>query len=88
MMVRTEYHRTRSMTEQTQQEYLQAAKAALGLEWDDFAEKAGIKPRAFKTYRMPSTSKDFRPLPPLARDAVDRLLIAHQKKMKRALKGA
>lgn len=72
------------MTEQTQQEYLKAAKATLGLEWDDFAEKAGIKPRAFKTYRMPSTSKDFRTLPPLARSAIDRLLADHQKKMRKA----
>lgn len=67
------------MTEQTQQEYLKAAKATLGLEWDDFAEKAGIKPRAFKTYRMPHTSKDFRTLPSLARSAIERLLSEHQK---------
>ncbi len=73
------------MSEQTQQEYLKAAKAVLALQWDSFAEKAGISPRAFKTYRMPATSKDFRPLPPLAKQAIDRLLNAHEKRMKKAL---
>lgn len=72
------------MAEQTQQEYLKTAKAALGLEWDDFAEKAGIKPRAFKTYRMPSTSTDFRALPSLARRSIDRLLADHQEKIRGA----
>lgn len=74
------------MTEQTQQEYLRSAKAVLGLEWDAFAEMAGINPRAFKTYRMPNTSKDFRTLPPLARSAIDRLLADHQKGMRKASK--
>lgn len=55
------------MTEQSQQEYLKAAKAALDVEWDALADMAGIKPRALKTYRMPATSKDHRALPDLAR---------------------
>lgn len=76
------------MTEQTQQEYLRAAKAALGLEWDAFAVMAGIKPRAFKTYRMPATSKDFRALPALARNAIDRLLADHKKQMRKASNSA
>lgn len=66
------------MAEQTQQEYLRSAKAVLGMEWDTLAQKAGIKPRAFKTYRMPVTSKDYRPLPALARSAIDRLLSDHK----------
>lgn len=72
------------MTKQSQQDYLRTAKEALGLNWDTFAEKAGIKPRAFKTYRMPDSSKDHRTLPDLARRAIDGLLAGHQKKMQRA----
>jgi hypothetical protein len=72
------------MTEQTQQEYLKAAKATLGVEWDDFAALAGIKPRAFKTYRMPDSSNDHRGLPNLARRAIDSLLSDHQKAMRKA----
>lgn len=74
------------MTEQSQQDYLRAAKETLGVEWDAFAEMVGIKPRAFKTYRMPDSSKDHRALPGLARDAINRLLSDHQKKMRRASK--
>lgn len=74
------------MEEQSQQDYLKAAKAMLGVEWDALAEMAGIKPRAFKTYRMPDTSKDHRTLPDLARHAIDRLLSDHQKKIRRASK--
>jgi hypothetical protein len=71
------------MTEQSQQEYLKAAKAALGVEWDALAEMAGIKPRALKTYRMPVTSKDHRSLPDLARQAIDRVLFDHQKTIRK-----
>lgn len=74
------------MTKQSQQDYLRAAKEALGLDWDAFAEMAGIKPRAFKTYRMPDSSKDHRTLPDLARRVIDGLLADHQKKMRRALR--
>lgn len=76
------------MTEQTQQEYLKAAKATLGLEWDDLAKKAGIKPRALKTYRMPDSSKDHRGLPDLARDAIDRLLADHKRAKRPTAKAA
>lgn len=72
------------MTEQTQQEYLQAAKEELGLAWDDLAELASIKPRAFKTYRMPSSSKDYRGMSDLARNAIDRLLDQQRKKRKKS----
>lgn len=72
------------MEDQSQQDYLKAAKATLGVEWDALAERAGIKPRALKTYRMPDTSKDHRTLPDLARRAIDGLLTAHAKKIRRA----
>lgn len=76
------------MEDQSQQDYLKAAKEALGLEWDEFAAKAGIKPRAFKTYRMPDSSKDHRTLPDLARSAINRLLADHKKKSQKSLKSA
>lgn len=65
---------------------MQAAKATLGVDWNTFATLAGIKPRAFKTYRMPDTSKDHRALPDLARRAIDGLLSAHKKKIRKASK--
>lgn len=74
------------MAEQTQQEYLKAAKETLDVEWDALAKLAGIKPRALKTYRMPDSSKDHRGLPDLARRAIDGLLAEHQKKIRKALK--
>lgn len=74
------------MTDQTQQEYLKAAKETLGVGWDSLADMAGIKPRALKTYRMPDSSKDHRALPDLARRAIDGLLAGHQKKIRKASK--
>lgn len=64
---------------QTQQEFLKTAKIAMrqkypGLTWDEFAEMAGIEPRAFKTYRMPETSRDYRTMPRLAVRAVEDLV--------------
>ncbi|MDN7466235.1 hypothetical protein [Burkholderia gladioli] len=53
---------------------MKTAKDQLGMTWDELAMASGINPRALKTYRMPHTSKDFRPLPDLARAAVARLL--------------
>lgn len=67
------------MTDQTQQEFLQAAKDAFGCTWDELAVMTGIKPRALKTYRMPPESKDFRGLNSLAKDAVLRALKDHKK---------
>lgn len=67
------------MTEQTQQEFLQAAKDAFGCTWDELAAMTGINPRALKTYRMPDESKDFRALNSLARDAVVRALKDNKK---------
>ena len=38
---------------ESQQLFLEAAKAELGMIWDALAVAAGIEPRALKNYRMP-----------------------------------
>ena len=65
--------------QQTQQEYLQAAKADLrqiypDLTWDGFADMVEIERRAFATYRLPPTSSNYRGMPKLAFRAVEALL--------------
>jgi len=57
----------------TQQEFLIELKQQLGLKWDDLAQAAGIAPRALKTYRMPITSADYRPMPQVAKVALKSL---------------
>ena len=59
---------------QSQQDFLQAAKAALGVDWDTLALRSGIKPRALKNYQLPESSKGFRVMPDLARAAVEDLI--------------
>lgn len=76
----------RSM-EQTQQAWLHAAKEELQqaygkLTWDQFAEKAGIAARAFKTYRMPESSGDYRTMDKFVRKAVEDLLKKAKKRAK------
>jgi hypothetical protein len=85
MMVRNEYQRK---IMQSQQDYLRAVKDEIGVTWDALAGMAGIEPRALKTYRMPDSSKDYRSLPRLAKDALDRVLADHQKKLKRSAKSS
>ncbi len=63
----------------SQQAFLHAAKAALGLTWDELAERASIAPRALKNYRMPDDSQNHRTMPVLAWRAVQQLLDAHAK---------
>ncbi|WP_298151111.1 hypothetical protein [Flavobacterium sp.] len=58
------------MTEQTQQEFLQKAKAALGVKWDELAERVGIEPRTLKSYRLPPNSKGYRGMDKFVRQAV------------------
>ena len=58
----------------TQQDFLRSAKARLALDWDTFAVRAGISPRALKSYRLPSSSAGHRTMPDLARAAVEDLL--------------
>jgi hypothetical protein len=73
----------KAMLNSNQQDFLKAAKDQLGMTWDELATASGINPRALKTYRMPDTSKDFRPLPDLARAAVVRLLEVATKRQKK-----
>lgn len=70
------------MSNPNQQDFLKAVKEQLGLTWDELATASGINPRALKTYRMPETSKDFRPLPDLARAALAQLVNAPKTKRK------
>jgi hypothetical protein len=63
------------VAEKSQKAWLAAAKRVLSarypdLTWDGFAELVGIDPRAFKTYRMPPNSADYRKMPPLAEAAI------------------
>lgn len=64
----------------SQQEFLQQAKVALGVTWDEFAERSGINARALKNYRLPDDSQNHRAMPSLAFQAVDRMLQAHSGK--------
>jgi hypothetical protein len=65
---------------ESQQSFLHAAKAELGMTWDVLAVKAGIEPRALKNYRMPDGSQNHRGMPNLARRAIQHLLESHAKK--------
>lgn len=76
------------MTEQTQQEFLHAAKKTLNLEWDALAVKAEVAPRALKNYRMPDASKDHRALPAWVRKNIQALLDAHHKAVAREARRA
>ncbi len=63
----------------SQKAWLTAAKRTLakfhpGLTWDGFADLAGIERRAFKTYRMPEDSADYRKMPPLVESTIKALL--------------
>jgi len=58
----------------TQQEYLKDIKEKTGLTWDEIASKVGIKPRTFKTYRMPESSNDYTPMPPVVKIALQTLI--------------
>lgn len=63
---------------ESQQSFLHAAKASLGMTWDALAVAAGIEPRALKNYRMPDGSQNHRGMPKLARRAIEQLLLAHE----------
>jgi hypothetical protein len=58
----------------SQQELLHAAKSELDVDWDTLALRAGIKPRALKSYRLPASSTGSRAMPDLARAAIADLL--------------
>lgn len=73
-----------AMTEQTQLEFLRAAKAEVGVTWDELATLADINPRALKTYRMPTNSADYRGMPKLARNAILGVIQKSRKKLKQS----
>ena len=67
------------MTKKSQKEYLSSVKKTLEarfgkMTWDAMALKAGIEPRTLKTYRMPESSVDYRPMPTVARQAIESLI--------------
>jgi hypothetical protein len=70
------------MTEQTQLEFLQAAKAELSVTWDELAVLADISPRALKTYRLPPASTEYRGMPKLAHNAIAGVLEKNRRKRK------
>jgi hypothetical protein len=67
-----------TVKEKTQNDFLQEAKATLGLTWDELAEQAGIAPRALKNYRMPADSQNHRSMPSLAWRSIQQLLDVNQ----------
>jgi hypothetical protein len=69
-----------TMIEQTQLEFLKAAKAELDVTWDELAALADIAPRALKTYRMPAASAEYRGMPKLARNAIVAVLEKYKNK--------
>ena len=71
---------------ESQQSFLHAAKAELGMTWDALAVAAGIEPRALKNYRMPDASQNHRGMPKLARRAIEQLLTQNEKKTRKTLK--
>lgn len=63
----------------SQKSWLTAVKRGLSrrypdLTWDDFARLAEIDPRAFKTYRMPERSENYRTMPDHIHLRVEKLL--------------
>ena len=64
---------------ESQQAFLHAVKAELGVTWDALAVAAGIAPRALKNYRMPDGSQNHRGMPRLARRAIEQLLTENKK---------
>lgn len=56
-----------------QQALLRGVKEALGLEWNDLADQAGIHRRALANYILPDTSKGHRKMPELAVRSVIRM---------------
>lgn len=72
-----------SVEVESQQSFLHAAKAELGMTWDALAVAAGIEPRALKNYRMPDDSQNHRGMPRLARRALEQLLTENKKKTRK-----
>lgn len=65
---------------ETQQEFLAACKRELDLTWDAFATLVDVKPRAFKSYRMPTTATgNYREMNRFIRSAIQQAMAAHRK---------
>ena len=68
------------MTKDTQKDQLSHIKKALEIRfckritWEGLAEMSGIEPVTLKTYRMPESSADYRQMPLLVKQAIERLL--------------
>src|SRR5262245_26792810 len=72
------------LVEGAQKNFLQDAKQRLlrqhpGLTWDQLATLAQVEPRAFKTYRMPEQSPDYRVMPKLVRSKIEELVRAAER---------
>ena len=57
-----------------QKDFLNRIKNQLGVTWDELAKLSGINPRAMKSYRMPSDSRGYRPMPETARNMLEQLV--------------
>jgi hypothetical protein len=70
-----------------QKEFLDGAKKALEqrlgrMNWDEFAQKAGIEPRTMKSYRAdPDSKHNYREMPSLVRQAIESLLQKPQREV-------
>lgn len=67
------------MSTTNQKTYLTTVKKALEerygrVTWDELAARGGIEARTLKAYRMPESSADYRPMPALARQAIEALI--------------
>lgn len=86
-MVRNKYFGIEMGT--SQQDYLRDVKQELRavypkLTWDQFADLVGIEPRAFKTYRMPESSEDYRAMDKFKRKAVEDFVAKAMRRVKKA----
>lgn len=66
-----------------QRDFLFAVKNEVSMEWDQLAEASGIAPRAFKTYRMPASSKNRRGMSGPVRAAVAGVLETYRKRKRK-----
>lgn len=69
--------------EQTQQQFLKSIKEEIGITWDKLASRAGIKPRALKTYRLPESSSEHRGMSAPVKAAILNVLEEHRRNVNR-----
>lgn len=63
------------------------SKSIPGLTWDSFAKLVGVDPRAFKTYRMPENSADYRSMPSTTRAVIEKLIADTLGKKSKSIEG-